>query len=196
MRKKRVTFRDRIFGHGLILLFCVGFPGFVTWIAPVTWMTFRRQDGRVEMKARVCLFFLLPFRQEEVAEVTGVDEQTIAGTREKWNIGTADDQKNYVTSESEGFLVVHGREQEARIAVSPASLSDIKSKVRDFLNDPAGANLQIFTVANWKIGVVLGGILCLFTVLYVVGLLSWLLPSSRQKSGVAARGNLPGECQK
>src|SRR5580658_3986292 len=135
MRKKRVPFRDRIFAQALILLFCVGFPALVTGIAPVTWMTFTRQNGRVEMKAKVCMFFLLPFRHEEVAEVTGVDEQTIAGTREKWNIGTPDDQKNYVTSESEGFLVVHGRELEARIAVSPASLSDVKSKVRDFLND-------------------------------------------------------------
>jgi len=187
MRKTRVSFRDRIFGHALILLFFVGFPAFVTWIAPVTWTSFTRQDGRVEMKAKVCMFFLLPFRHEEVAEVTGVDEQTIAGTREKWNIGTADDQKNEVTSESVGFLLVHGRGQEARIAVSPASLSDVEGKVRDFLKDTAVANLQLFTVANWKISVVMGGIVCLFTVLYVVGLLSWFLPSSWQKRGAAAR---------
>lgn len=100
MPKKRATFRDRLFAHAILIVSCVGFPAATTWLAPVTWTTFTRQDGRVEMKAKVCLFFVVPFRHEEVAEVTGVDEQTIAGTREKRTSGTADDQKEYITTES------------------------------------------------------------------------------------------------
>jgi len=180
MRKKPTSFRDRFFAHALLFVSCVGFPALTTWLAPVTWTTFTRHDGRVEMKAKVCLFFVLPFRHEAVAEVTGVDEHTIAGTREKWTSGTADDQKEYITTESEGFLVVHGREQVARIAVSPANLSDVARQVSGFLNDPTAAQLPLFTVLNWKTSVVAGGILSLFTVLYLVGLLSWLLPSSWQ----------------
>jgi hypothetical protein len=187
MRKPSVRFRDRIFAHVIALVFLVGFPAAVTWAAPVTWMTFTRHDGRVEMRAKVCMFFVLPFRHEDIAEVTGVDEQTIAGTREKWNMGTADDQKRDMTTESEGTLIVQGRGEEARISVSPASLSDVKEKVRDFLKDTGAAKLQLFAPANWKVSVVVGSFVCLFTVLYVVGLLSWLVPSSWQKSGATRR---------
>ena len=189
MRKKPTSFRDRFFAHALLFVSCVGFPALTTWLAPVTWTTFTRHDGRVEMKAKVCLFFVLPFRHEEVAEVTGVDEQTMAGTREKWTSGTADDQKEYITTESEGVLVVRGREQEARIAVSPANLGDVVSKAGGFLKDPTAANLPLVTVTNWKTSVVAGGILCLLTVLYIVSLLSWLLPFSWRKS----KGSDPGK---
>ena len=188
MRKKPTSFRDRLFTHALLLVSCVGFPALTTWLAPVTWTTFTRHDGRVEMKAKVCLFFVLPFRHEEVAEVTGVDEQTIAGTREKWTSGTADDQKEYITTESEGFLVVHGREQEARIAVSPVNLNDVARQVSGFLHDPTAAHLPLFTVTNWKTSVVAGGIIGLLTVLYIVALLSWLLHSSWRESKGPARG--------
>jgi hypothetical protein len=159
----------------------VAFPAAVTWLVPVTWTTFTRRDGRVEMTAKVCLFFVLPFRREDLAEVTGVGTQTIAGEQEKWNTGTADDQKRYITTESEGYLLVHGRDREVRIAASPVGLDGAETKVREFLNNPAAANLRLFTVANWKTSVVVGGVLCLFTVLYIVGLLSWLLPSSWQR---------------
>lgn len=84
--------------------------------------------------------------------------------------------------------MVHGREQEARIAVSPVNLSDAVSKVGGFLKDPTAAKLPLFTVSNWKTSVVAGGILSLLTVLYIVSLLSWLLPSSWRESKGPARG--------
>jgi hypothetical protein len=178
MAKKRGSFSDRLFTHALLLVSCLGFPAATTWLAPVTWTTFTRHDGRVEMNAKVCLFFILPFRHENVAEITGVDQQTLAGTREKWTSGTADDQKETITTESQGSLVVHGREQEARIAVSPVNLSDVAQKVSGFLNDPTAAKLSLFTVANWKTSVVAGCGLSLLTVLYIAALLSRLLPAS------------------
>ncbi len=174
-----------------MLLFFGGFPAFVTWIAPITWTTFTRHDGRVEMKARVCVFFILPFRHETVAEVTAVDEQTIAGTREKWDQGSRDDRDKYVTTESQGYLVVHGDGQEVKLAVSPVNLSDVASKVHVFLHDPGATELHFFLAANWKIGVVLGGILCLCTVLFILAQLTWFLPASWQKRFVPPRKHLP-----
>jgi hypothetical protein len=185
--QRPVSLRDRLFSHAVAIVFCVGFPAFVTWIAPVTWTTFTRHDGKVEMKAKVCMFFVLPFRRHELAEVTSIGQQTIAGTTSKFNGGTTEDQRRDVTSESEGFLLVQGHDQQVRIAISLSDLDDVRRKVRDFLDNPTAPNLKLFTVANWKVSVIAGGVTSLFTVLYLVSLLSWLFPSARQKSSLLPR---------
>jgi hypothetical protein len=64
----------------------------------------------------------------------------------------------------------------------------VRRKVRNFLDNPTAPNLKLFTVANWKVSVIAGGgVTCLFTVLYLVSLLSWLYPSAKRKPTLLPR---------
>ena len=46
----------------LIMVIFVGFPAWVTWMLPASWVTFTRDGDQVSMKARVCLLYLIPYQ--------------------------------------------------------------------------------------------------------------------------------------
>ncbi len=73
-------------------------------------------------------------------------------------------------SESESFLVVHGRDKAAEVPVSPINIRGARDKARAFLKTPGEESLRITVVANWKFGVAFPLLLSPLLVLYLAGL--------------------------
>jgi hypothetical protein len=175
MRQQRPASRDRLFSHVVLFIACVVFPAVFTWIAPVSWATLSREGEGVQARVKVCLFFVIPFRVDELPDVTSVDSHVTAGVREKLNTGNADDRRREITTESQGTLVLHGRDKEITVSVSPANLEDKARAVREFLSDPERAELRFFAPANWKASVIAGGAVCLLTLLYLFVIVAAIL---------------------
>lgn len=161
-----------VFQQLLALGVCVGVPALVTAIAPVSWVTLERQEGRVTAVAQTCLLFVVPFKTATVDPVTGFGDRFAAGTVTRERRPGPDRETK---SEDEGFLVIQGPGQSAEVPVSPVSLDGVLDKANGFLEDPQAAELKLFVVANWKFSVIGGGLSSLLTVLYVVGVTVGLL---------------------
>lgn len=180
-----VTLRDRIISHSIGLVFFVVLPALLTATMPVTWTTFSRQGDRVEMKASVCLFFVVPFRHESVTAVTGVEKRSSGGGSRRIG-GHGSDRNTMVHTAKVGFLTVKGSEQEAEIAVAVGDLEEVQRKVQSFLADKAAPELKLFTVANWTVSAIIGGIATFFAALYLFGMV-WTLLSALFKRMKSSR---------
>jgi hypothetical protein len=157
-----------VLSHILVIFFCIGFPAMVTGIAPVSWIKFERRDGQVSATAKICLFFVVPYRTIEVFPVIGVGDRFVEGTRTREE---RDGRTVRTKSENEGFLVIKGTEQTAEVPVSPFSIKSVVKKTESFLKEDGTTELNLFVVANWKFSVIAGGLVSLLTVLYVFALI-------------------------
>lgn len=157
-------------------VFCVGFPGLVTAMVPVSWLEFHRLDHRVDVETRTCAFFVVPYRTQQLAGVRSVSTAFRQGDLRHRRPG--DNKRG--REESEGTVRLHGPLVNGEdgtsisVSVSPASYKSVEAQIQKFLADPQQQNLTLFTVANWKFGVLFAIPLCLLTVLFVVGWSIWL----------------------
>jgi hypothetical protein len=165
----RPTLGGMVLQHVIVFLICVAFPGIVTSLAPASWLTFERSEESVRCTARTCVFFVVPYKTQHIDQVTGIsDRERSGGIKRESKVGR--DTNKQVHVDGEGFLQIHGvGDQLAEVSVSPASLESVVSKANDFLNTTKAGSTRIFAIANWKFGGLMGGILTLFTILYVVG---------------------------
>lgn len=143
----------------------IGFPALWTAMAPVSWITYERHDGRVVAHTTTCLLFVIPFNRQTVDPVIGIGEHVLRGELHRQRQPGRDKQTR---SEDEGFLEIHGPEQTAEVSVTPFNLKSVQERSVAFLNDPAAQKLTLFVVANWKFSVLGGGLISLLTVLYVL----------------------------
>lgn len=178
-RGNRPTLGGMLLQHLIVFLICVVFPGVVTMMAPATWLTFERGEEVVSCKTRTCMFFVVPFKVQHVDQVTGISDRERAGrTKQQREFGRTTQKTVHV--DGEGFLEIHGvGDQLIEVSVSPASLENVVGKANDFLRSTKEGSTTLFAIANWKFGALMGGILTLFTVLYVIGytlgFLKWIL---------------------
>lgn len=165
MIKKSKSFRDFLLGHAIAFFFCVIFPGLVTAIAPVSWVSFQKQSDKVIANAKVCTLFFIPYQNKTIDPVVGVGDQFISGTysRRKGN-------RDSVKSEDQAFLMIHGEgDSQAKVPVSPVNIKSVTERAEAFLKDPQSTKLNLFVVANWKFSIFAGGAISLLTLLYAVG---------------------------
>jgi len=148
----------------------VGVPAFMTASAPVSWLSFWRNDGRVSAKIQTCVFFVFPYRTSILNDVTGVDSTFHRGDLIRRKAG---EQHNH-RAEDEAAIVLTEKEQTIVIPASPISVDNLKKQIQGMLSNPEQKTLSLFTVANWKVGLIFAIPMSLFTVLYVVGL-GWLI---------------------
>jgi len=153
-----------VFAQLLALAVFVGFPAFLTAVAPVSWVLFERDDGQVAATAKTCLLFLVPYKTTRAHAVTHIGDRFVAGTvsRERRN-GRSQETR----SEDQGFLVIQGNGAPAEVAVSPHDIESVIRRAEEFLHDPQAKELKLFVVANWKFSVIAGGLASLLTLLYV-----------------------------
>lgn len=167
-RTGKKSFGSIVISHILVIFFCVGFPAMVTGIAPVSWIKFERRNGQVSASARICLFFVVPYRTRYVSPVIDVGERFVAGTvtREERDRRTV-----RTKSENQDYLMIRGNGQTAEVPVSPVSIKSVVRKAESFLKDEGATDLKLFVVANWKFSIIAGGLVSLLTVLYVFALI-------------------------
>jgi hypothetical protein len=163
------TLGGMVLQHIFVFLICVVFPGLTTFVAPATWIKFERKQDEVHCTTRTCMFFVVPLKIQHVGSVTEITHrERAAGTRREQKHGRGTDKLIHV--DGEGFLRIQGvGDAYAEVSVSPASLESVVSKSLDFLNSKQLRSKTIFTIANWKFGGLMGGVLTSFTALYVVG---------------------------
>ncbi len=178
---KRPKLGEVLLQHVIVFLICVVFPGAVTFVAPSTWLTFQRGEvgasgeAGVACTARTCVFFVVPFKVQRVQQVTEVSfREREGGSQRQRKYGR--DTNKYVHVDGEGFLRIQGTgedqgtgEEFAEVSVSPASIENVANKANDFLKSDQAGSTTIFAIANWKFGGLMGGVLTMFTLLYVVG---------------------------
>ncbi len=174
--------------HTIVFLICIVFPGLVTAIAPATWIQFDRTPTGVRSKTYTCVFFVVPFKIQQVDQVTGISHRERAGRVEKQRkFGRTTDTN--VNVQGEGFLKIQGIDgQFLEVSVSPASLESVVAKSNQFLTSTAETSATIFTIANWKFGGLMGGTLTLFTLLFVIGytaeFLRWIFTLAKKLFGL------------
>ena len=150
-------------GQLLGFAICVGFPALVSLFAPVSWVTLERTGESVSARARVCVLFVIPFRNLAVTNVTSVETRTYQAPAS--SKGT---NRSTTQPDPEGFLVIHGDgEQKIEVPTSTASVESVHDKVNAFLEDSQATKLKLFVVAHWIIGVVTVGFLSLMTLVYL-----------------------------
>lgn len=159
---KLLTFLLQVFA----LLVCFGVPALVTAMAPVAWVKFERHGERVSAQAKVCLYFVIPFKTFTIEPVTEVGRDFKGGsTRTERRNGRVEKHE----SEDQGFLVIKGASegQEAVVPVTPFNLDSVLERSKTFLADPQATQLKMFVVANWKFSVLCGGLAMLMPLLLV-----------------------------
>ncbi len=144
------------------LLICFGVPALVTALAPVSWVKFERHGDKVSAQAKVCLFFIIPYKTISVDPVVGFARDSKAGSVSVERRSGRPDKK--VQSETQGFLVIRGENQEAQVQVTPHDLDSVLERSNAFLKNPQATELKMFVVANWKFSVFAGGLATLLPV--------------------------------
>lgn len=169
-----------IFGFVLI-------PALITWIAPVSRLTFEKAGQGVRATVRQYVFFVVPFRTDIIQPVTKIEDRVRAGRH-----ANADERRRgqRAYQAGDGTLTIVGPTRVAAITVAPTSLPDVAARARAFLERPADQPLQMTVVANWVVSVAVGGVGTGFALLYLIGSLlaiaQWMLKKLGPGSSDAA----------
>lgn len=161
----------------LIMVIFVGFPAFVTWMLPASWVTLTRDDGQVSMKARVCLLYLIPYKTFGLTGVETVESKIRPG--EKFDI----DPGSWAgdgTSEAMGKLILRGSGGSAELQVDAGRARVSEDRIQRYLAAPAESELSLFATAHRAIGIFCGIWAGLFLSIYAFYLLSWTVPDKAQ----------------
>jgi len=149
----------------LIVAIFLAFPIWVTSMLPTTWIDLDRTDGRVDLKAKTCLLFVIPF---QTARIEGVERvETKPG--------------NIKVNETEGpeLIVLKGGGETVELLVSVRSAKKFKDRIDRFLSS-SDSKLSLRSTAHRGVSIFCGLWAALFISIYVFYLLSWLVPHELQ----------------
>ena len=170
-----------LFGHLIAFLVCVGFPGFVSLMAPVSWVKIERNGEKFSATAKVCMFFVIPFRILTVEDVRGVDSRIQQGRSSP--AGRTSHSKS--DPDPEGFLVIQGNgDTKIEVPVSTSDVESVRDRVKAFLENSQGPTLRQFVAAHWTVGVVVVGFLSLMTLVYLFDRMVLLIRVVQRMCGV------------
>ncbi len=188
--RSRTPAGQKVFAQILGFFCCVCLPAFISALAPVSVIQLTRQNEQVVADLSTRLFYFIPYRHVVVEDVREVDDRFHAG--ELVRDHDRDGGREHRT-ESESFLVVHGRESTSEVPVSPMNIRGAVEKARSFLKQPDQTNLRITVVANWKFGVVIPLLLSPLTILYMAGisLAVWRLLYRGKRTLSAGAASIP-----
>ena len=165
-------------GHVLAFAICVGLPGFWTLAVPVSWVTLERHGEQVSAKAKVCLFFVVPYRN---LTATGVTE---VGTRISFPNTSNTTPRKGSPPDDEHFLIFRGDNgQSIEFPVADSSQDSLREKSAAFLQDPQATRLKFFAVSSWPLSIV-GGFLSLLTLVYFLNAAVPLIHAVQRRCGV------------
>jgi hypothetical protein len=171
--KRPATLGEMLFGHAILLIFCVGLPVIFTAAAPLTVTTLTREGGSITAHVSKRLLFIVPFQRITLRDVTSVGDRFVAGSTGTIRNPTGGTRST--RTEDSAFLTIESATGSAKVEVSPVNVKAVLEKAGAFVDNPSATSLRLVTVANWKFGVFAGGILSLLTVFYLYLQLSSLV---------------------
>lgn len=172
----RASLGTMVFGHAILFLACVFLPAVFTAAAPLTFVHLERENGLVRATASRHVLFLIPYSRTSIENVQAVGDQLVSGARSRSRDASGKTRKSQ--TEDSAYLLIEGPSGQLEVPVSPVNIKSILQKTSAFVSDPAQSSLRFVAVANWKFGVIAGGVLSLLTVFYlwlqISSLLRWL----------------------
>ncbi len=155
--------------HVVVFVICVLFPAVVTSYFPASWLTFYRTDDATHCTVRTCLFLVIPYQVRQVADLQSINFRKISGYSERAS-KNGRTTNEVVHVDGKGYLQLIGADGKiVEVSVSPASIQSVAQKANEFLHGRLPTSRTLFVVANWKFGMLMGGVLSCFTLLYVFG---------------------------
>ena len=147
-------------------------------VVPVSWVTLERHGEQVSAKAKVCLFFVVPYRN---LTATGVTE---VGTRISFPNTSNTTPRKGSPPDDEHFLIFRGDNgQSIEFPVADSSQDSLREKSAAFLQDPQATRLKFFAVSSWPLCIV-GGFLSLLTLVYFLNAAVPLIHAVQRRCGV------------
>ncbi len=160
---------EMVLQHVIVFSVCILFPAIVTYYFPASWLSYYRTDDAAHCTVRTCLFLVVPFQVRQVDDLQSIGFREISGHSERVrkNGSTTND---VVHVDGEGYLQLTGADGKmVEVSVSPASIQNVVDQANKFLNGSQPSSRISFVIANWKFGMLMGGVLSCFTFLYVFG---------------------------
>lgn len=174
--KRPATLGEMIFGQAILFIFCVGLPAVFTAAAPLTVTHLTREGSTLTAHVSKRVLFLIPFQRVTLRDVTSVGDRFVAGSTSTVRNPTGGARTT--RTEDSAFLTIESATGSAKVEVSPVNIEAVLEKAGAFVDDPSKTSLRFVTVANWKFGVIAGGVLSLLTVFYLYlqigSLVRWL----------------------
>ena len=154
---------------GCTVLFCI--PGLVmTFFAPSFTIELTRiNQDRVDATVTKKLIFVVPIATNTATSLMDTESETIDGgvIRE----GHRSTGRIVGQVEDEGVLLIKGIEDKPiEVEISPKNLADVEYEVRYFITESREPSLRLWVVSNWKLGIILPGIILL--ICFVIFLMS------------------------
>lgn len=167
-------------GQVIAFLICVGFPGLWTLASPVSWVKFERQGESVSASAKVCLFFVIPYRSLSVSGIHGVETRssihnTSNTTPRK---GSRPDDQRYLVLRGDGDQVME-------FPVADSSIQSVDEQTRTFVQDSPATELKYVVVSQLPMSIFVGVPLSLLTLLYILNAIVLLIQAVQRRCGVA-----------
>ena len=160
--------KPRILPH-LVLHLIVGiflaFPVWVTSQLPTTWIDLKRNGNQVDLEASTCLLWVIPFQSLRIEQLGKVETKP----------------GNIKVNETEGpkILVLQGINGSAELPVSLKSAEELEDRINGFLAS-ADSELSLWSTAHPGISIFCGAWAVIFISIYILYLLSWLVPHRLQ----------------
>ncbi len=166
-------------GQFIAFLICVGFPGLWTLASPVSWVKFERQGESVSARAKVCLFFVIPYRSLSVSGIREVEtrasiQNTSNTTPRK---GSRPDDQRYLVLRGDGDQVME-------FPVADSSMESVLEQTRTFVQDSQATELKYAVVSHWGMTIFGSVPLSLLTLLYVLNAIVLLIQAVQRRCGV------------
>ncbi len=166
-------------GQVIAFLICVGFPGLWTLASPVSWVKFERQGESVSARAKVCLFFVIPYRSLSASGIKEVEtrasiQNTSNTTPRK---GSRPDDQRYLVLRGDGDQVME-------FPVADSSMESVLEQTRTFVQDSQATELKYAVVSHWGMTIFGSVPLSLLTLLYILNALVLLIQAVQRRCGV------------
>jgi hypothetical protein len=145
-------------------------PVLMTAMAPISTIRLERSGETVRAEVRRHIMLFIPYRNETVEGVTGVNESFEEGGSSRRSTLGSTSSRGAITEDS-AYITLNGNDHSATVEISPVNYRGAAAKIQALLEDPAQPRLRLVAVANWKFSVLAGGVLSLMSYLFFAGLI-------------------------
>ena len=160
--------------YSFIIIFCI--PGLIiTFVAPSFTVELTRVNPeRVDATVSKNLLFIVPISRDTAINLVDTEAETTDGgpIRRSGSITSAGSSTGKIVGQAEdhGRILFKGREGDpVELYVSPVNLYDVHDEIQYFITESQEPSLRLWTVSNWKFGVLLpAGILFFWVVVFVL----------------------------
>ena len=160
--------------YSFIIIFCIPGALITACVPSFTIELTRVNPERVDAAVSRNLLFIVPISRYTATNLVDTESEVMDGgvIRRGGSTTSAGSSTGKIVGEAEdnGILLLKGREGDPiELYVSPVNLYDVEEEIQYFITEGKEPSLRLWTVSNWKFGVILpAGILLFWVVVFVM----------------------------